>query len=567
MKNRALTQHNVWGCTALFVSSPFLLSIGCGADELAPLAEDPLPALLCDDGSEAVDGDCPALLGSISGRICDFASGTWVAGVEASVVSGNTVLTAVTDAEGRFTIEGVPPGNYFVQLTGVDYTGELVAFVSAGQTTTIGEAECVAPPGNLLGRVCNEELGVWVTGATVTLDDAAATSTVTDANGEFLFTGLAPGDYVLTISATSYSGTRSASVVSAQTTDIGPTDCIGAAGSIEGRICGGNGYWLSGARVFIDLGGGNTNTIETTIETTTGADGTYTLTGVPAGTHNVQVTRGSFNTSFSVTVGAGEAVVLPNPVCIPPTTFLAVVTGIYDSVEGVLTDLGFPLRNTFNSMSPTVTDPNGNIDLIKGDTSAFWLTNFLSDPVWMGDYDVIFINCGVEDSELMIGGPVADAAVQNLKDFVQDGGSVYASDWGGEIIRMAFPGAIDFLGNDGSFGAARVGVADSTLSATAVDAGLVTALGRTALSLNLDLSQWVALEPMSQQPSTLSTLVKGNVQTCVDPFCFFTQSLNDVPLVVRFNYGNGRVLYTSAHNESQTTQDLRDVLNYVVFEL
>ena len=47
----------------------------------------------------------------------------------------------------------------------------------------------------------------------------------------------------------------------------------------------------------------------------------------------------------------------------------------------------------------------------------------------------------------------------------------------------------------------------------------------------------------------------------------FPTELQDSPIVMRFDYGAGRVLFTAAHNEGQNTRDLEDVLNYIVFEL
>ena len=39
------------------------------------------------------------------------------------------------------------------------------------------------------------------------------------------------------------------------------------------------------------------------------------------------------------------------------------------------------------------------------------------------------------------------------------------------------------------------------------------------------------------------------------------------PMLVTFSHGEGRVLYTSFHNDSQNTRDLEEVLRFGVFEL
>jgi hypothetical protein len=134
-------------------------------------------------------------------------------------------------------------------------------------------------------------------------------------------------------------------------------------------------------------------------------------------------------------------------------------------------------------------------------------------------------------------------------------------------LRITFPNRISFVGTDTTFGAARLGISNTALPATVVDSGLTTALGRTALTLNLNLDVWVVLEGLANQPADLRVLVLSTVEHCANPFCIGTTTLANSPLVVRFDEGLGRVLFTSAHNESQTTQDLRDVLNYIIFEL
>ena len=49
--------------------------------------------------------------------------------------------------------------------------------------------------------------------------------------------------------------------------------------------------------------------------------------------------------------------------------------------------------------------------------------------------------------------------ITNLQDYLGKGRSVYASDWASEVLRIAFPNRIYFLGSESTFGAARVGAA------------------------------------------------------------------------------------------------------------
>jgi hypothetical protein len=539
-----------------------LVAPACAEDDLRSLPEAPPVLPQCLDGTVVTSLSlCPT--GAISGRVCDRAHGIWLEGVTATVTAGNEEYADVTDGNGSFLLQDLPPGAYYVYLTADGYDNVLPAQVAAGQVTTVGATECLVPPGHLRGRVCDEEQGLWLGGATVSVDDSAGTSATTDEFGNFMFFSLPARDYVVTITHSSgYTATRNATVRSQEITDLGPSDCSGAGGTVSGRICGGDGYWLSGATVYVDLGGSNRR------ETTTDGQGHYTLTGVPDGTHTVHIERGSFSTEFQVTVTGGQDVVVPDPVCIPPTQRIMVITGVYDSVEDVLTDLGYRIRNRYtDSRSPTPVDSGGSVDVLDGETTSFWINDFLGDPAWMDDYDILFFNCGIYDADLGAGGMAVTRAIANLRLYVEGGKSLYASDWASELVRLTFPGRINFLGDDNQFGSARVGMANNTQSAAVIDSGLRASLGRNSLTINLNLPQWVVVDRGGIQPSDLRVLVIANVEYATDPFGFDTDTVTDSPLVVRFDYGNGRVLYTSAHNEGQNTSDLEAVLNYIVFEL
>ncbi|MBI3180155.1 MAG: carboxypeptidase regulatory-like domain-containing protein [Deltaproteobacteria bacterium] len=446
---------------------------------------------------------------------------------------------------------------------GDDPLGQLEELCPDG--TTPVSAGCPLGSGIITGRVCDTDAGVWrtdITASVVAGQDLI--SDPADVNGRFTLEPVPQGNYRVRLEGPTYSSELNATVFKGEVTEVGHTVCNGVDpienGSIEGRICGGDGYWLSGARVFVDLG-------SSVVETFTDSDGHYLLNGLPAGNHLVQVERGSWSTSFGATVTANQTTVLPDPVCIPPTTYIAVVTGVYDSVEVVLANLGFPTRDTYNSRTPSTADPNGNVDIINGE-STFWIDEFLQDPVWMAEYDIIFFNCGVNDDPILFSDTSVGPAVSNLQAFVNAGGSVYSSDWAAEIVRIAFPGRINFLGSDSTFGDSRRGLSDSSLPAQVTDAGLAQALGRTNLTINLNLDIWSVMDRLNTQPASLTVLVKGNPTACDDTFfCLTTSPVTDAPLVVHFDHGAGRVLFTSAHNEAQTTADLRDVLYYAIFEL
>ena len=127
---------------------------------------------------------------------------------------------------------------------------------------------------------------------------------------------------------------------------------------------------------------------------------------------------------------------------------------------------------------------------------------------------------------------------------------------------MAFPGKIDFHGDDNTFGEARVGDSAPSQEGLVVDENLATALGKDNVVINFDLSVWAVAEPLEQQPAGLQAMVLGDVTTN-----YGSVEKQNVPLLSWFSMGEGKVLFTSFHNESQNSEDLSNILNYMVFEL
>jgi hypothetical protein len=542
--------------------------VGCGEDTLGvipnpvfePTCEDTphaVECLACDTPELIIDGACVAP-GTIEGRLCHHSKGTWLSGAAVTLtLNDGTTITTLSDAQGAFHMESLAPGGYYVNVSAEDYANQTYAVkVSSGGVTKIGDEQCLEVPGHISGALCDTVQGVWVQDASLSLNDENESTSTTDAFGSYIFYSVAPGTYTLTtILSDGSTSSQEVSVVSGETTEIGPSQCSGSAGSLSGRICGGEGYWLSNALLETQVG-------SDTAQTTTDADGYFTLNDLPAGTYTIKITKGSFETTFEVEIEANQPTVIEEPVCIPPTANLAVITGAYDNIEDVLTNLGHHVRNQYTTTTPLNVSTDGNIDIIDGQ-SSFWLESFLNDGAWLADYDIILFNCGMDDSGLLTSTSAANG-LKNLHDFVAAGGSVYASDWAHGVIDQAFAGRIQFEPDSSMLGEARVGRANLSQAAQVVDGGLATALGQSDIVINLNLSYWVMMQTVSAQAGDVTVLLKGDVTKMG---FIFDYQVADVPISVRFEQGMGRVLYTSAHNEGQNTPDLESVLNYFIYEL
>ena len=157
----------------------------------------------------------------------------------------------------------------------------------------------------------------------------------------------------------------------------------------------------------------------------------------------------------------------------------------------------------------------------------------------------------------------------NLKQYVLDGGSVYASDWAHSIVEATWPYAIDFRGDDTVFDPMTeipthshpfVGAA-TTITGNVLDETMRGAIGSSTANLVYDLDSWVM--PYEVGPSS-SAMVSGDASYWNNIGAYSTQS--DTPLAIQFAEG-GSVIYTTFHNEGQLTHDMEAALKEIILSL
>lgn len=180
-----------------------------------------------DNISLIVGGSSGPQTGTMAGVVRDTASQP-VAGVTvATDRGGNSTLTA---DDGSYTLDNVVPGTYTVTAAKGGYTAETQegVGVSAG-TTTLVDFTLTAIPGNgtLAGTVTDPQ-GHGIDGVQVATGDGSY-STLTDADGQYLFAQIAPGTYTLTFTTAGYLTTTEPGieVIGGQTTTLDVTMATG----------------------------------------------------------------------------------------------------------------------------------------------------------------------------------------------------------------------------------------------------------------------------------------------------------------------------------------------------
>jgi protocatechuate 3,4-dioxygenase beta subunit len=141
---------------------------------------------------------------------------------------------SVFDAQGRFEVTGVEPGNYAVHVTSPGYSpsSELDVALEPGERAVRADFE-LARGGRARGRVVDAATGEPVADARVSVesrDDGSETpvplvaQTVTRLDGTFEIQGLTPGRRSLLVSAQGYRMQLLSGLTVRDDTDIGPLD-------------------------------------------------------------------------------------------------------------------------------------------------------------------------------------------------------------------------------------------------------------------------------------------------------------------------------------------------------
>ncbi|MFD0960053.1 S-layer homology domain-containing protein [Paenibacillus chungangensis] len=239
-----------------------------------------------------------------------------------SPISGASVsigeISVVTDAEGQFTLTDIAPGSHTVTVSSAGYhNGTATVTVTAGQSVSTGNIVLaqVHTTGTVTGAVYGPDNSP-INGASVSIGEI---SVVTDAEGQFTLTDIAPGSHTVTVSSAGYhNGTATVTVTAGQSVSTGNIVLaqVHTTGTVTGAVYGPGNSPINGASVSIGE-----------ISVVTDAEGQFTLTDIAPGNQTINVSRsGYYSRSATVTVSAGESVsagiisltLVSHPPTIPP---------------------------------------------------------------------------------------------------------------------------------------------------------------------------------------------------------------------------------------------------------
>jgi molecular chaperone DnaK len=157
----------------------------------------------------------------------------------------------------------------------------------------------------------------------------------------------------------------------------------------------------------------------------------------------------------------------------------------------------------------------------------------------LSQFDLVFINCLADISQCLGRGIFLNAKknAQALRRYVEQGGTLYVSDFALDNISEPFPGHITF----GSKGAGPSG----TATATVVDPELREQMGASC-QINFN----TVYAPVAS----------------VNRDCHVYLAKGQEPILVSFSRGEGHVIYTSFHNGVQVSKNERTLLACIILK-
>jgi len=361
-----------------------------------------------------------------------------------------------------------------------------------------------------------------------------------------------------------------------------------APGSVLGRVCDPSGRtWLPDALAYTHLVD-DAGKLYDTRTAYTDRDGYFLLDNLPADQDYVIYIQygGETLSKEKVFIEDSQEIELEEPDCFDPLELdVAVITGDYDDFQEVLDNMGF-----------------ANYELIDG-LHTDEMTAFLLDLDSMLQYDIIFFNGGhVEEGVIYpseavdgegdetddedfpedTGEPGGDDTgssggddtgdeptiplydheqiAQNIRDYVTAGGAVYASDWAYDVVEIAWPEAINFVGADEIPNSAQLGEY-GLINAAVSDEALAEWLGKDHIKIEYDLPVWPAIEGAA---STVSVHLTGAIDYREGTNVY---TLTAVPLLASFTSGDGKVAIATFRVAKNADADVMLTLQYMMYSL
>ncbi len=302
-------------------------------------------------------------------------------------------------------------------------------------------------------------------------------------------------------------------------------------------------------------------------ETTTNSEGKFTLGNLTSGDYEVKISKGLFSTSLNIALD--DIDINLNNITITDLPNIAVVTGRYDNIEYILFNLGFTnpvtqeplfdiiegedITNRINENShgyEEITSRRISNPLLEPNTS-FDFGELIESPELLNSYDIIFLNCGLDESKTSFN--------NNLTDYVAEGGLIYSTDY-----AFVYLNEFNYLGFQHPY------YQGDSLS---TEAEIINDDLFDWLDMNFDITisdnSTVVLDQFSINWQAVNYYDEQKVTPWLYGPIVYNGNQYNRYLAYTFEYGDGAVLYSSFHtkNDPNQSEAVAKSIQYLVFEL
>ena len=376
------------------------------------------------------DPPAPPPTGSIDGLVS--VEGQGQDGISVTLSNGAVATTA---NGGMFRFDGVEAGAYTVTISNYPDDASFPQTSSPATIATDGETVTINFPGTwirtsaIMGTVTVENEGLG--GVTVRLSGMSDSETLTDANGQYAFTGLRAGNYTIEISGFDEDDVAFSSVAATASLAVGESKVVPFEGTylrtsaISGQVSVEGAGGLPGVTVSLQ-GRGEDRTA------TTNSAGQYTFSELRSGDYSVGMTNpdsdlyGFDVTSKNVTISHGETASVPfDGILLRTAAIMGTVTvegvglenvmvsvqGQGETIEGVTNEVGQFSFTNLHAGDYSIGITGYNEDLYGFDVTTATATVALQETATVPFTGILLRTAGIAGTVTVEGHPIPDVTV------------------------------------------------------------------------------------------------------------------------------------------------------------